>query len=59
MSKIREWLKGKKAYLTIVVGVVGAVIAWADGSIDLMGLLTAVWAAASVAFIRAGIAKTE
>ena len=57
MNKIREFLKGKKAYITAAIGLAGAVIAWADGSINGTALLAAVWAAAQACFIRAGIAN--
>jgi hypothetical protein len=57
MNRIREFLKGKKAYLTAVIGLLGAVVAWADGQIDGVALLAAVWAAAQACFIRAGIAN--
>ena len=55
MNKVREFLKGKKTYLAAAIAVLGAVIAWADGDIDTIGLLAAGWAAAQTAFIRAGI----
>ena len=57
MSKIREFLKGKKAYITAAIGLLGATIAWADGQIDTVALLAAVWAAAQTVFIRAGVAN--
>ena len=56
LSKIREFLKGKKAYITAAIGLLGAIVAWADGDIDGIALLAALWAAAQVCFIRAGIA---
>jgi len=56
LTKIREFLKGKKAYITAAVGLLGAVAAWADGQIDNMEMLTALWVAAQVVFLRAGIA---
>ena len=31
MNKVREFLKGKKAYITAAIGLLGAVVAWADG----------------------------
>ena len=46
MNKVREFLKGKKAYITAAIGLAGAVVAWADGQIGTAGLLAAVWAAA-------------
>ena len=55
MNKVREFLKGKKAYITAAVGLLGAITAWADGQIGGVALLAAVWAAAQTCFIRAGI----
>jgi hypothetical protein len=40
----------------IVLGLLGAMAARADGQIDGVALLAAVWAAAQACFIRAGIA---
>jgi hypothetical protein len=57
VNKVREFLKGKKAYIMAAIGLAGAVIAWADGQIDGVALLAAVWAAAQACFIRAGIAN--
>ena len=57
MNKVRDFLKGKKAYITAAIGLAGAVLAWADGQIDGVALLAAVWAAAQACFIRAGIAN--
>jgi len=51
MNKVREFLKGKKAYITAAIGLLGVVVAWADGQIDTLALL----AAAQAVFIRAGI----
>jgi hypothetical protein len=57
LGKLGEFLKGKKAYITAAIGLPGAVVAWADGQIDTLALLAAVWAAAQACFIRAGIAN--
>lgn len=57
MNKVREFLKGKKAYITAAIGLAGAVIAWADGDINGTAMLAAIWAAAQACFIRAGIAN--
>ena len=57
MNKIRAFLKGKKAYLTAAIGLLGAIIAWADGDINGVALVAAIWAAAQTCFIRAGIAN--
>jgi hypothetical protein len=55
MTKVRDWLRGKKTYITAAIGVLGALIAWADGSIDLVALGGALWAAVSACTVRAGI----
>lgn len=55
MSGIREFLRGKKSYLVAAVGLLGAVVAWADGQIDTVALAGAAWAAVQACFIRAGI----
>ncbi|HOF17357.1 MAG TPA: hypothetical protein PK082_00475 [Phycisphaerae bacterium] len=55
MNRVRNWIRGKKTYLTAALGLLGAVVAWADGQIDTLALLAAVWAAAQACFIRAGI----
>ena len=57
INKVREFLRGKKAYLVAAAGMLGAVIAWIDGQIGGVGLLAAIWAAAQACFIRAGIAN--
>jgi len=57
INKIREFLRGKKVYTTAAAGLLGAVIAWADGQLTGTGLLAAIWAAAQACFIRAGIAN--
>jgi hypothetical protein len=57
VNRIREWLKGKKTYVTAAIGLLGAVVAWADGDINGVALLAALWAAAQSCFIRAGVAN--
>ena len=59
MERIRNALRGRKAYITAAIGLLGAIIAWADGQIDTVALLAAVWAAAQACFIRAGIARVS
>jgi hypothetical protein len=56
MTKIRDFLKGKKTYITAAIGLIGAIVAWSDGQIDMAGLIAAAWAAAQTCFIRAGVA---
>lgn len=50
-------MRGKRTYITAAIGLLGAVVAWADNQITGTGLLAAVWAAAQTCFIRAGIAN--
>jgi hypothetical protein len=57
LNTVREFLRGKKAYITAAIGLLGAVAAWADGQIGTPALLASVWAAAQACFIRAGIAN--
>ena len=57
MNNVREFLKGKKTYITAAIGLLGAVVAWADGDINGVALLAATWAAAQACFIRAGVAN--
>jgi len=60
MMKIRNYLKGKKTYITATIGLLGALAGWADGQIDTLAFIGAVWVAVQACFIRAGIdaAKT-
>jgi hypothetical protein len=55
MSKVLEFLKGKKAYLTAIIAILTAVVARVDGLIDNTALVSAVLAALSVIFIRSGV----
>jgi hypothetical protein len=55
MNKVREFLKGKKTYIGAAIGLLGAVMAWADGQIGGVGLAAAAWAAVQTCFIRAGV----
>ena len=55
MNKIRTWLKGKKTYITATIGLLGAVAAWADGQIDTLSLVAAVWVAIEAVFLRVAI----
>jgi hypothetical protein len=57
VTKIREWLKGKKTYTTAAIGALTAVAAWADGQIGGAGLVAALWAATQTCFLRAGVAN--
>jgi ABC-type phosphate/phosphonate transport system substrate-binding protein len=55
MNKVRDFLKGKKTYIMAGIGLATALVAWADGQIDVTALACAIWAAVQTCFIRAGI----
>jgi hypothetical protein len=55
MNRVREFLKGKKTYIGAAIGLLGAVMAWADGQINGVALAAAAWAAVQTCFIRAGV----
>ncbi len=57
MNKVREFLKGKKTYITAAIGLLCALAAFGDGQIDAMALAAAAWAAVQTCFIRAGVAN--
>jgi len=57
IASIREFLSGKKTYLAAAVAVIGAVIAWSQGELDVFGLLASIWAALQTVFIRLGVSK--
>ncbi len=57
MSKIREWLKGKKTYLVCAVAIAGVAILWADGGVTNLEALEALVKALFGISLRAGIAK--
>ena len=63
MQKIRDYLKGKKTYLTAAIGLLSALLAWAEGQISGTAVLASLWAAAQSCFLRAGLsaeaAKTQ
>lgn len=33
MTKIRDWLKGKKTYLVCIGAIIAVVLAWSDGDV--------------------------
>jgi drug/metabolite transporter (DMT)-like permease len=58
LTNIRNFLKGKKVYLTAAVGIVGVLIAWGDGSLTNMQALGMLWAAAQTIFLKAGVGNS-
>ena len=58
MSTIKDFLGGKKTYLVAVAAIIGSVVAWLEGSIDMPTLAQSITAAILAATIRAGITKS-
>ena len=49
MNKAREWLRGKKTYLLLATGIIGVVVAWAEGAMSTQdALLTIIGAVAGI-----------
>ncbi len=57
MSKVREFLKGKKAYLLAGAAVLTAAAAYGTGDVELFPALMIAWNGALGAAIRAAISK--
>jgi hypothetical protein len=57
MSKVREFLSGKKVYLLGVAAVLTAAVAYGTGEIELFPALAGLWAGAAGMAIRAAINK--
>lgn len=57
ISKLREFLKGKKTYLVAVAGVITALIAFANGQISALQLLYTILGACGLSSIKAAISK--
>lgn len=56
---MREWLKGKKTFLTAAAGILGAIAAWSDGAIETAKLVELIWEAGLAVFIRAGVGTAK
>jgi hypothetical protein len=57
MTKLIDFLKGKKAYLLGLAGLAYAVSGYFTGHLDSKAALDAIWAALSVLALRAGISN--
>lgn len=55
IEQFRAFLAGAKTYITAAAAVLTALAAFAVGEIDLVGLVTAVFAALGLASLRAGV----
>ena len=59
MNSFREWLKGKKTYLTGAGAIITALTLYATGDCELGVTMQTVFGACMGMFMRAGIQKTE
>ena len=59
MNKVRQILANKKTYLACAATILGAVIAYAEGAIEISALLQTVVTAIIGMTLRAGIAKNN
>lgn len=57
MTKIKDWLKGKKTYIVCVIAIVTVAIAWAEGNVTNGEAMEAVFKAIFGITLRAGVAK--
>lgn len=59
LDALKNFVSGKKTILTAIVGMIGAIIAWGDSSIDAPTALGMIWAGLLVIFQRLGTQKAE
>lgn len=57
ITKIREWLKGKKTYLVAAIAVLSVIVAFANGEVSIVVLIETILAALGLTSIRAAITK--
>lgn len=57
MSKIKDWLKGKKTYIICAIAILGVAVAWSEGSLADGDAIKAIFEAVVGMTIRAGISK--
>ena len=57
MTKIKDWLKGKKTYIVCAIAILGVSIAWLDGDIAGGEAVKALFEAVFGITLRAGVAK--
>jgi len=58
LAKIRAAIDGKKMYLLMVSGIVGAIASWSNGQLGDMEAIMAIWAALGFGAAKSAIAKT-
>ena len=58
LEKLRNILSGGKTYLVCVGAIIAALIAYANGTMDIGQMIQAIWTAIAGITLRAGIAKS-
>jgi len=57
-SGIRKFLDGKKMYLLMASGIIGAVLGWANGELSDAAAIGAIWGSLGLGATKSAIAKT-
>ena len=57
MKSVIKLLSGKKTYLIATIGVLGAVVAFLEGTVDISGMVTAILVALGFASLRSAATK--
>ena len=57
MTKLKQWLSGKRTYLIMTAGVLTALAGWANDAVTTKELLEVLFAAVGAVFLRAAVAK--
>ncbi len=55
---MQTWLSGKKTYLVAALAILGAIVAYANGNMDLTQAISAIVAAILACTMRAGVMKS-
>lgn len=57
MTKIREWLKGKKTYFVCIAAIIGVTVLWSEGDMTHLEAVEGIVKAIFGISIRAAISK--
>lgn len=57
LQKIKDAVDGKKTIITAIIGILTAALAWAAGELTDWQVITAIWVAVQIIFIRTGNKK--
>lgn len=59
IDAIRDFLKGKKTYLVCIVGIITAIVGFADGNLSVAQLIEALFIAVGGMTLRAGVRSSS